>query len=94
MSTGSTVFPGDPNQVNRSNTYNTATWAGLLSASAGMRISRVAVASVEGSYVQVGRSKFLREYNLPIGQISGIYLNPTPYAPSFATVSVAIRFLI
>lgn len=91
LATGSTTFAGDPNQVNRSNTWSTTTWAATVSVSASATVARRLQLMIEGSYVQTGRAKFLREYNLPIGYISGIYLNPTPYAPSFAAVSMGVR---
>ena len=91
LSTGSTILPGDPLLLNRSNTYTTLTWA--LSARAGVaRRAGSGMISLGAAAVQLGEADFLREYNLPIGVISGIYLNPTPYAPLFWTVSLAVTF--
>ena len=90
-STGSTVLPGDPSQVMRSNTYGTFTWAAAARASLSHRVGP-GRASVGYSLVMLGQTDFLREYNLPIGVISGIYLYPTPYQPMFTTLSVAMTF--
>lgn len=91
QSTGSTILPGDPQQVQRSNTYGTFTYslAGRFGISHRLGSGRVALGY---AFVFMGESDFLREYNLPIGVISGIYLNPTPYNPVFATWSVALTF--
>ena len=94
LASGSTRFTGDPPLVNRSNTFSSVTWAGQLYASVGRRVSPAADILVEGSVAQLGRTKFLREFNLPIGQISGMYLNPTPYAPRLASVSLSLRFAL
>jgi len=91
QSTGSTILPGDPAQVQRSNTYSTFTWAVSAGASLAHRVGSGRL-SLAYSVVQIGKSDFLREYNLPIGVISGIYLNPTPYPPLYTTASLALTF--
>ena len=91
MSTGSTILPGDPAQVQRSNTYTTLTWALSARLSVAHRVGS-GLLSLGAAAVQIGEADFLREYNLPIGIISGIYLNPTPYAPLFTTLSATLTF--
>lgn len=91
LSTGSTILPGDPAQVQRSNTYTTVTWALAAGAGVGRRVGSGTL-SLGAAAVQLGEADFLREYNLPIGVISGIYLNPTPYAPLFTTLSATLTF--
>ena len=90
LATGSTVLPGDPAQVNRSNTYATLTWAAKARTAVSLRVGRRMDIVVEGAVVQLGKTEFLREYNLPIGVISGIYLNPAPYKPTFVYISAGL----
>ncbi len=92
LSTGSTILPGDPAQVDRSNTYATLTWSAAAHASVRTRLAARMDLAIDVEAVQVGRSDFLREYNLPIGVISGIYLHPTPYAPALATARLSLLF--
>lgn len=91
QSTGSTVLPGDPQKVQRSNTYGTFTYAaaGRFGIAHRLGSGRVALGY---AFVFMGEADFLTENNLPIGVISGIYLNPTPYHPNHATWSVALTF--
>ena len=94
QSTGSTILAGDPAQVLRSNTYGTTTWTFALRALVSRRLGSGATFDLEGSWRKVGRSDFLREYHLPIGVISGIYLYPTPYSPSFLGLSASVGFAL
>ena len=91
LSTGSTILPGDPARLQRSTTYTTLTWALAARAGVAHRLGSGSLA-LGVSAMQLGEADFLREYNLPIGIISGIYLNPTPYAPLFVTLSAALTF--
>lgn len=90
LATGSTILPGDSAQVQRSGTYTTLTWAAMGRAALVKRLGTAELA-FDAGVVQLGRTKFLREYNLPIGVISGIYLYPTPYAPLFWSAGASLR---
>ena len=90
QSTGSTILAGDPSQVLRSNTYGSTTWAVAVRASGSHALSRQVALNAEASVTYLGQVDFLREYNLPIGVISGIYLYPTPYRPRFASAAISL----
>lgn len=88
--TGSTVLAGDPQQVQRANTYTTITWAGGVRGAVALPLGPSELA-IDVAWLRLGETEFLREYNLPIGVISGIYLNPTPYPPAFVTAGLSLR---
>ncbi len=84
---------GTSPQNQRGNTYTTLTWQVQGGASAAVRLAagpRAARLALAGRIVHLGTTKFLRETNLPIGVISGLYANPTPYAPTFAVVALTL----
>jgi len=77
----------------RANTYTTLTWQVQGGATIGFRLGAADVAprlEVSARVVHAGETKFLREYNLPVGVISGLYAKPTPYAPTFALLTFGI----
>ena len=77
----------------RANTYTTLTWQVQGGATLGFRLGAAALAprlEVSARVVHAGVTKFLREYNLPVGVISGLYAKPTPYAPTFALLTIGI----
>lgn len=90
LTTGSALVPGTPTSAQRASTWPTVTWAAGLRAEASLPLGPLELGA-DLSFLQLGRTKFLREYNLPIGYISGIYLFPTPYAPAFTTAGLSLR---
>jgi len=69
------------------------TWAAAGGVTLALRLGSARSApelDLSGRFVTAGETKFLREYNLPIGVISGLYAKPTPYRPSLAAVSLGV----
>jgi hypothetical protein len=84
---------GTSPQNQRANTYTTLTWQVQGGATIGLRLGPAAFApriELSARVVHAGETKFLREYNLPIGVISGLYAKPTPYAPTFALLTLGV----
>jgi hypothetical protein len=91
--TGAVDGWGDPDRFQRANSYGHVTWALRGGAGANLRLGRSprsARLEFGAQVVQAGASPYLREYNLPVGVISGIYLYPTPFRPSFVVCSVGV----
>jgi len=91
--TGAVDGLGDPDRFRRANSYGHVTWALRGGAGASLRLGRSpqsARLELGAQFVQSGPSPYLREYNLPYGVISGIYLYPTPVRPSFTVLSLGI----
>jgi hypothetical protein len=84
---------GTSPQNDRANTYTTLTWQVQGGAALGVRLGGspgAARLELSGRVVHAGETDFLREYNLPVGVISGLYINPTPYAPTFAVFALTV----
>jgi hypothetical protein len=89
---GRTAIGTSP-QNDRGNTYTTLTWQVQGGAALGCRLGSSPTAArleLSGRVVHAGETDFLREYNLPVGVISGLYINPTPYAPTFAVFALTV----
>jgi len=84
---------GTSPQNDRANTYTTFTWQVQGGAALGYRLGAAATAArleLSGRVVHAGETDFLREYNLPVGVISGLYAKPTPYEPTFAVFALTL----
>jgi hypothetical protein len=84
---------GTSPQNDRGNTYTTFTWQVQGGAALGYRLAATPAAprlELSGRVVHAGETDFLREYNLPVGVISGLYAKPTPYEPTFAVFAVTL----
>jgi len=84
---------GTSPQNQRGNTYTTFTWQLQGGVAVGLRLAateRAPRLELSGRVVHAGTTAFLREYNLPVGVISGLYANPTPYAPTFALAALTV----
>lgn len=94
---GQTSGLGTSPQNERGNTFTTFTWQVQGGVALGYRLgsgTRAPRAALAGRVVQAGTTDFLREYNLPIGVISGLYPNPTPYAPRFVVLALTVTAAI
>jgi hypothetical protein len=90
---GSTSGLDSSFQTVRAVTFSTLTWAAQAGLAMGLRLGvRPSAPRLEASalVVAAGRTAFLREYNLSIGIISGLYPQPTPYAPWLGVVSLVV----
>ncbi len=93
---GRTTIGTSP-QNDRANTYTTLTWQVQGGAALGLRLGaspEAARLELSGRVVHAGETDFLREYNLPVGVISGLYINPTPYAPTFAVLALTVTAIL
>jgi len=84
---------GTSPQNDRANTYTTFTWQVQGGAAVGYRLGVQPTAprlELSGRVVHAGATDFLREYNLPVGVISGLYAKPTPYEPTFAVFALSL----
>jgi len=91
--TGAVDGLGDPDRFRRANSYGHITWALRGGAGAGVRLGRSpqsARLELGAQFVRSGPAPYLREYNLPFGVISGIYLYPTPVHPTFVVYSIGV----
>jgi hypothetical protein len=90
---GSTSGLDSSVQTVRAATFSTLTWAAQAGLALALRLAAPPSAvRLEASIrlVAAGRTAFLREYNLPVGIISGLYPQPTPYAPRLGIVSLGV----
>jgi hypothetical protein len=91
--TGAVDSLGTSAQNRRSGTFTTLTWQAQAGAAVALRLSRSPAApriELSARLVQAGTTDLLREYNLPVGVISGLYANPTPFAPTFAIMALGM----
>jgi hypothetical protein len=88
--TGALDLGGDPQRFRRSDVYGTFTWAATGGASVRYSVSDASALELSGRLVHTGEAPYLREGNLPVGVISGVYLYPKPYAPTLVMFGLGV----
>jgi hypothetical protein len=88
--TGALDLGGDPQRFRRSDVYGTLTWSVTGGASLRYAVSDASALELSGRLIHTGAAPYLREGNLPVGVISGVYLYPKPYQPTFYLLGAGV----
>ena len=80
--TGAVTGIATPDRFSGATTFGDLTWAYAAGGSAGIRVSGGGGAApvwldLSGRFVGTGRTRWVRETNIPVGYVSGVYLKPT-----------------